>query len=209
MLFTVDPANGAIPVLVFFRIIDHLTLLEPSCATIDLQRPLSQARAWYNLYAYVRCEQGMEEDGVRPTEKFYMALLRATGEGNRTDKTIHILQEMREAGLTPGVRSYNCAVGACGKVSVSSPRRSILRHWTTYSCWCRALICRTERCSIRRAGVGRGVLSSQRSQRCCHLLRLQRTGARIPFHAFVAKRDGGILAPPSGAAILMPYFLII
>lgn len=69
----------------------------------------------------------MEEDGVRPTEKFYMALLRATGEGNRTDKTIHILQEMREAGLTPGVRSYNCAVGACGKVSVSSPRRSILR----------------------------------------------------------------------------------
>lgn len=67
----------------------------------------------------------MEEDGVRQTEKFYMALLRATGEGNRTDKTIHILQEMREAGLTPGVRSYNCAVGACGKVTVPSPRRLI------------------------------------------------------------------------------------
>ena len=67
----------------------------------------------------------MEEDGVRPTEKFYMALLRATGEGARTDKTIHILQEMREAGLTPGVRSYNCAVGACGKVIVACPCRPV------------------------------------------------------------------------------------
>lgn len=69
----------------------------------------------------------MEEDGVRPTEKFYMALLRATGEGARTDKTIHILQEMREAGLTPGVRSYNCAVGACGKVFVAAPCRPVPR----------------------------------------------------------------------------------
>ena len=60
----------------------------------------------------------MKVDGVRPTEKFYMALLRATGEGGRTDKTLDILDEMKEIGLKPGVRSYNCAVGACGKVNV-------------------------------------------------------------------------------------------
>lgn len=58
----------------------------------------------------------MKLDGVRPTEKFYMALLRATGEGGRTDKTLDVLDEMKELGLEPGVRSYNCAVGACGKV---------------------------------------------------------------------------------------------
>lgn len=61
----------------------------------------------------------MSEDGVRPNEKFYMALLRATGEGARADKTVEILQEMGESGVTPGVRSYNCAVGACGKVRVT------------------------------------------------------------------------------------------
>lgn len=65
-------------------------------------------------------EQMMKVDGVRPTEKFYMALLRATGEGGRTDKTQDILDEMKEIGLKPGVRSYNCAVGACGKVSSST-----------------------------------------------------------------------------------------
>lgn len=61
-------------------------------------------------------EQTMKVDGVRPTEKFYMALLRATGEGGRTDKTVEVLDEMKEIGMKPGVRSYNCAVGACGKV---------------------------------------------------------------------------------------------
>lgn len=65
-------------------------------------------------------KQMMKVDGVRPTEKFYMALLRATGEGGRTDKTLDVLDEMKEIGLKPGVRSYNCAVGACGKVSSSS-----------------------------------------------------------------------------------------
>lgn len=59
----------------------------------------------------------MKIDGVRPTEKFYMALLRATGEGGRTDKTLDILEEMKSIGLKPGVRSYNCAIGACGKVN--------------------------------------------------------------------------------------------
>lgn len=58
----------------------------------------------------------MHEEGIRPTEKFYMAVLRATGEGARSDKTVDILQEMKEVGLKPGVRSYNCAVGACSKV---------------------------------------------------------------------------------------------
>lgn len=62
----------------------------------------------------------MKVDGVRPTEKFYMALLRATGEGVRTDKTLDILEEMKEVGLKPGVRSYNCAVGACGKARLST-----------------------------------------------------------------------------------------
>lgn len=60
----------------------------------------------------------MHEDNVRPNEKFYAALLRATGEGGRADRTILILQEMREMGLKPGVRTYNTAVGACGKVLV-------------------------------------------------------------------------------------------
>lgn len=68
----------------------------------------------------------MKVDGVRPTEKFYMALLRATGEGGRTDKTLDILDEMKEIGLKPGVRSYNCAVGACGKVSTSNDGRRVL-----------------------------------------------------------------------------------
>lgn len=58
----------------------------------------------------------MAEDGVRPNEKFYMALIRATGAGARADKTVEILQQMGESGITPGVRSYNCAIGACGKV---------------------------------------------------------------------------------------------
>lgn len=58
----------------------------------------------------------MKVDGVRATEKFYMALLRATGVGGRTDKTLEFFEEMKEIGLKPGVRSYNCAVGACGKV---------------------------------------------------------------------------------------------
>lgn len=69
----------------------------------------------------------MNVDGVRPTEKFYMALLRATGEGGRTDKTLDILDEMKEIGLKPGVRSYNCAVGACGKVFASIILRMTLR----------------------------------------------------------------------------------
>lgn len=68
----------------------------------------------------------MKVDGVRPTEKFYMALLRATGEGGRTDKTVEILDEMKEIGLKPGVRSYNCAVGACGKVFVVFPFNTVL-----------------------------------------------------------------------------------
>lgn len=60
----------------------------------------------------------MHKDNVRPNEKFYAALLRATGEGGRADRTVLILQDMREMGLKPGVRTYNTAVGACGKVLV-------------------------------------------------------------------------------------------
>lgn len=133
-----------------------------------------------SMFCHVWCEQGMEEDGVRPTEKFYMALLRATGEGNRTDKTIHILQEMREAGLTPGVRSYNCAVGACGKVIVSSPCRPIPRvgvgqdihaafvdpfvalnlfdtagrRWTRFPCCYGGLFCRKSCCAYCGSIIG-------------------------------------------------------
>lgn len=59
----------------------------------------------------------MREDGVRPTERFYVALLRATGQGARADKTVEVLQRMKEVGFKPGARSYNCAVGACSKVS--------------------------------------------------------------------------------------------
>lgn len=58
----------------------------------------------------------MEEDGIRPTEKFYIALLRATGNGGRADETMKVLQEMKAKGMNPGVRTFNTAVGACGKV---------------------------------------------------------------------------------------------
>lgn len=62
----------------------------------------------------------MKQDGIRPSEKFYTALIRATGEGQRPDQTMALLQEMKGAGLTPGVRTFNTAVGACGKVTLQA-----------------------------------------------------------------------------------------
>lgn len=87
----------------------------------DLTDPFKGEKSITALFVWVWrvvCEQGMHEDNVRPNEKFYAALLRATGEGGRADRTILILQEMRKMGLKPGVRTYNTAVGACGKVMV-------------------------------------------------------------------------------------------
>lgn len=62
-------------------------------------------------------KQPMEEDGIRPNEKFYSALIRATGNGERSDVTLLLLQEMKnKLRMKPGVRTLNTAVGACGKV---------------------------------------------------------------------------------------------
>lgn len=58
----------------------------------------------------------MKEDGIRPNEKFYVALIRATGNGERSDVTLLLLKEMEKLGIEPGVRTWNTAVGACGKV---------------------------------------------------------------------------------------------
>lgn len=72
--------------------------------------------ALYLVFAVAVAPQPMKEDGIRPTEKFYTALIRATGEGGRPDQTMALLEEMKRAGLNPGVRTFNAAVGACGKV---------------------------------------------------------------------------------------------
>ena len=64
----------------------------------------------------VLIEKAMEAEGIQPNEKFYSAVIRATGEGGRSDMTLQLLQEMKRLGMKPGVRTFNTAVWACSKV---------------------------------------------------------------------------------------------
>lgn len=72
-------------------------------------------------------EKAMEAEGIRPNKKFYSAVIRATGEGGRSDMTLQLLQEMKRLGMKPGVRTFNTAVWACSKVDAVHITGTLLR----------------------------------------------------------------------------------
>lgn len=64
-------------------------------------------------FACYTLEEDMLADGIRPSGKTYHSLIAVSEKAGRLQDVLYYFQEMKNAGLDPGIVMYNYVIGAC------------------------------------------------------------------------------------------------